>query len=276
MNRRDFEFLGDKHKRYEAREDQSIMPGIPVIVRLDGRTFHTFTRGLERPYDGAFSGCMVETAKALVKEMHANCGYTQSDEISLCYLNPDPEKAMMFAGRVQKIVSLHAAYASVKFNKQVSTHLEMKAHLDPIFDARIYAYPNVALAAESFLWREIDATRNSLAMAAQAQFSQKELEGKGRRAMHEMLLQKGIDWNDYPVFFKKGTYVRRGLEPRTLTEEELARTPEKHRPTGPVLRPVMKELDIPPAERILNLAAVLFNGAIPVTESSEALSVPKE
>jgi tRNA(His) 5'-end guanylyltransferase len=220
---------------------------------------------------------MAEMTKALVKEMHANVGYTQSDEITLGYLNPDPSKEMMFAGRVQKIVSIHAAYASVKFNKFVAEVLKGKSHLDPIFDARVYAYPNWDLAAESFLWRETDATRNSLAMAAQAHFSQKELEGKGRSAMHEMLFQKGINWNDYPTFFKKGTYIRRGTEARLLTEEELARMPEKHRPAGPVTRPVMTTLDIPSAEGILNLAAVLFNGATPITEPVAApVAQPKD
>jgi tRNA(His) 5'-end guanylyltransferase len=266
VNRHDFELLGDKHKRYEAREDSTIMPGIPVLVRLDGRAFHTFTRGLERPFDKNFTDCMVEATKALVKEMHANVGYTQSDEITLGYLNPDPAVEMMFAGRVQKIVSIHAAYASVRFNKLVEKLLPEKAAFHPIFDARVYAYPNWDLAAESFLWRETDATRNSLAMAAQAHFSQKELEGKGRSAMHEMLFQKGINWNDYPTFFKKGTYVRRGVEARLLTEEELLRIPVDRRPTGPVTRGIMVTTDIPPAERILNLAPVLFNGATPITE----------
>lgn len=273
MNRHDFELLGDRHKFYEGLEDHTIMPGLPTIIRLDGRAFHTFTRGMEKPYDKNFSHCMVETTKRLVQAMHATVGYTQSDEISLAFINPDAEKLMSFGGRVQKLASISASIASVNLNKFVEAWDEERAAKDPVFDARVYAYPNEDLTAESFLWRETDATRNSLAMAAQAHFSHKELEGKNRREMYEMLLQKGINWNDYPTFFKKGTYVKRSSVERVLTEEELARIPEKHRPTGPVTRGTIIEIDIPPAEKIENLSAVLFHGAVPVLKTAAISTV---
>lgn len=267
MNRRDFELLGDRHKKYESLTETSVMPGLPVIIRLDGRAFHTFVRDLERPYDAGFSNCMINTAKRLVDKMHADIGYTQSDEISLGFSNPDAALEMAFGGRIQKLVSISAAIASVEFNKQVEMWDGALASKDPVFDSRIIAYPTEDLAAESFLWREADATRNSLAMAAQAHFPHEELEGKNRAQQHEMLFQKGVNWNDYPAFFKRGTYVRRGREERVLTQEELSRIPEEYRPKGPVTRGVDLTLDMPPVHAILNLAQVLFHGAEPVFET---------
>jgi tRNA(His) 5'-end guanylyltransferase len=264
--------MGDRHKAYEARETmQKLMPGLPVVVRLDGRAFHTFTRKLARPYDARLSRAMIETTKHLVAETNASIGYTQSDEISIVFPNTDPSAQMLFGGRIQKLCSLLAAMASVKFNKIIAQTLPEKAHLDAIFDARVYQYPTLDLAAEAFVWREMDATRNSLTMAAHAYYSHKELHKAGFSQKHDMLHAKGINWADYPTFFKKGSHVRRETVFKMLSEEELARIPAKHRPTGPVQRSEMKELDLPPVLRITNLNDVLFFGEAPL-EKSEAVT----
>ncbi len=256
--------MGDRHKAFEARETMHrLMPGLPVLVRLDGRAFHTFTRGLARPYDERLSRSMIETTKYLVDQTHASVGYTQSDEISLAYPNTDPNNQVMFDGRVQKLCSILAAMATAKFNQQILANIPEKAHLLPLFDARVYQYPTLDLAAESFLWRETDATRNSLTMAAHAYYSHKELHKAGYAKKHEMLFAKGINWADFPDFFKKGTYVRREAVLKELSAAELARIPEKHRPTGPVMRSVLRELDMPPLARVSNAIEVLFKGQEP-------------
>lgn len=274
MKRSEFEAMGDRHKAFEARETMHrLMPGLPVLVRLDGRAFHTFTRGLARPYDERLSRSMIETTKYLVDHTHASVGYTQSDEISLAFPNTDPDNQVMFDGRVQKLCSVLAAMATAKFNQQILANIPEKAHLLPLFDARVYQYPTLDLAAESFVWRETDATRNSLTMAAHAYYSHKELHKAGYARKHEMLHAKGLNWNDYPDFFKKGTYVRRESTLKELTAAELARIPEKHRPTGPVMRSVLRELAMPPITRVTNVNAVLFEGQEPQERTGCAAEV---
>lgn len=269
MNRKDFEALGDRQKAFEALEaSRKLLPGVPVLVRLDGRSFHTFCRGLARPYDERLSRAMIETTKYLVEKTHASIGYTQSDEISLVYPSLGASKAIMFDGRVQKLCSVLASLATAKFNQQIALNIPEKAHLLPVFDARAYVVPNLDVAAESFLWRESDATRNSLTMVAHAYYSHKELHGAGFSKKHDMLHAKGINWADYPAFFKRGTYVRRENVLKEMTAAELARIPEKHRPTEPVVRSVIAEIDMPPLSRVANVNGVLFRGEKPVEKTS--------
>jgi tRNA(His) guanylyltransferase len=260
MTRDEFEALGNRHKEFEKRETfRSVMPGVPTVVRLDGRSFHRFCAKLTRPYDVRLSVSMQETMKYLVAETHAAVGYTQSDEITLVFPNQDSRKKMLFDGKIQKLCSVLAAMATAKFNREICERIPEKAHLLPVFDARVWSYPTLELAAENLLWRESDATRNSLTMAACAYYSQKELHKAGYAKKHEMLFAKGINWADYPDFFKKGTYARRESVMRELSAKELARIPEKHRNQGPVIRSVIQELNIPPLARIQNPVGYLFN-----------------
>ena len=259
MKREDFEALGTKHKLYEQRYDSTLMPGLPVIVRLDGRAFHTFTKGLQRPFDPRLSAAMISTTKHLVAEWNASVGYTQSDEITIAFANADPEAEFNFGGRVQKIVSLFAASASVKFNNIIRTSIPEKASELPLFDARVFQYPNLDLAVENFLWRETDATRNSLTMAAHSVYSTKELHKAGYVAKHDMLHAKGINWNDYPIHFKRGMYVAKRTVMKTLTDEELQRIPPAHREPGKMFaRSVVQELNLLPLSHLANPIGVLF------------------
>ena len=260
MNREDFELLGDKHKAYEARTESTLLPGCPVVIRLDGRAFHTFTKGMKRPYDERMSRAMIETTKDLVDQTSANIGYCQSDEITLAFMNSDPAVPFMFSGRVQKIVSIVASIASVKFNRIIQETIPERAKMQPIFDARVFQYPTLWLATETFLWRETDATRNSLSMAVQSCYSHKECEGAGFRKKHDMLHAKGINWNEYPAFFKRGTYVQKRKCAKILTPEELARIPEMYRPhpNVPVIRSVVQELELPPFTQMVDPAGIFF------------------
>lgn len=266
MNRKDFEAMGDRHKAFETREtSEAFMPGLPVIARLDGRAFHTFTRGLQRPYDENLREAFIETTRYLVDTFQASAGYCQSDEITLSWPCQDPNKPLLFDGRKQKLVSTLAATASVKFFEQVCKRLPHKAHLLPTLDCRAYQYPTLELATEAFLWREADATRNSLTMAAHAHYSHKELHKAGYAKKHELLFAKGINWNDYPAAFKRGVYVRRETVLKELSPQELSRIPEKHRPSGPVQRTVVQVLNLPPLSKVLNATGVLMLGEQPRT-----------
>lgn len=272
--------LGDRMKEYEMSfAGQKAMKGIPLLARLDGRAFHTFTRGLKRPYDERLSSCMIETAKFLVDETHANIGYTQSDEISLVwYLPADSQAEYMFDGRIQKFTSILAGLASVKFLKLVLENLPEKAMHTPVFDCRVWQVPTKELAADVFLWRELDATKNSISMAAHAYFSHKSLQGlNGSQKQERLWAEKGINWNDYPAFFKRGSYVQRKTMEIELSEEERNRIPEAHRPPAGTkfLRSRVVELDMPPAKRTTNYINVIFDGQDPYTTSSSAPTVER-
>lgn len=138
----------------------------------------------------------------------------------------------------------------------------------PHFDCRVFQLPNRTEATNVFLWREQDATKNAISMAARAMYSHKELDHKRGAEMQEMLFTKGINFNDYPAFFKRGTFVRRETVEHCLTDEELVRIPEKHRPTGPVQRGTIRRLAMPRFGSVTNREAVIFDGAEPATETS--------
>jgi tRNA(His) guanylyltransferase len=233
MTSTDFDTLGDKHKAYEKHFHNTLKEGLPFVVRLDGRSFHTYTRGLTRPYDAGMSRSMEATMKALVKEFHPTVGYTQSDEITLVFANQilDKNTQMIFGGKVSKILSGFAAFASVEFFKQSVCNLpEDKWELTPTFDARVMQYETLELAAENLMWRETDAIRNSVTMAAGAHFSHKELHGKSHAVKLKMLKEKGVEWSDYPKHFKQGIFARRVECMVQLIDDELAVIPEKFRP----------------------------------------------
>ena len=260
--------LGDRCKAFELAEaGRRAMRGLPLLARLDGRAFHTFTRGLTRPYDHGMSTAMIETARYLVHEMTALVGYTQSDEITLAWYEPSQSASdYAFDGRFQKLASVLAGMASARFCQLAATHLPGKAGETPHFDCRVWQVPTLEDAAEVFVWREDDATKNSISMAAGAHYTDRELDGKGSATKQELLWQKGVNWNDYPAFFKRGTYLQRRTFDRTLTEDERARIPEAHRPAADATfkRSAVVELELPPVRKVGNLCAVLFERAAPV------------
>ena len=269
--------LGDLMKAYEmSMAGVKVMKGIPLIARLDGRSFHSFTKGLPRPYDQRLSTCMIETTKFLVEETHASVGYTQSDEISLAWFIPaDSVADYMFDGRVQKLTSILAGLASAKFLRLVIENIPEKADKIPVFDCRVWQVPTLELAAQAFLWRELDATKNSISMAAHAYFSHNSLQGlNGSDKQERLWAEKGINWNDYPTFFKRGTYVQRRTFERELTDAERMAIPEKHRPEAgqKFTRSSIVELELPPAKRVANYVDVLFNNAEPVLKAASVVN----
>lgn len=265
--------LGDRMKAYErVQTDRKLSAhGTPVYARIDGRGFSKFTKGLRRPYDERLSSAMIATTEHLVAQTHARIGYTQSDEISLVFLldGPNPSEELLFGGKVQKLASILASLATAAFTRQVLTcgDPEFAAYAEklPHFDARVFELPTPEEGANALLWRELDAQRNAVSMTAHHLFSHKALQGVTREAMLRMIENAEVDYEAYPAFFRRGTFVRRVTEERALTENEIAAIPEAHRPAPgqTFLRSSVKRLDLPPLLGIKNRVAVLFEGAAP-------------
>lgn len=260
------ETLGTKLKRYESITTETrLIPTLPVCVRVDGRAFHTFCRGLNKPFDTDMVETMQETCRELVKETKAMLGYVQSDEITLVF--ECPEK-MDFNGRLFKITSTIASQASVYFVlNAMQTKLKDKVIKEkPVFDCRVFQVPNLEVLAQCLLWRENDAAKNSVAMVAQANFSHSCLQGKTTSEMNEMLFQeKGINFNDLPTYLKRGTYFKRVKVFKKLDEQTLNKIPLDKQPKVDVVeRTEVQKVVFPRLSKVSNKVDMLFNDASPI------------
>jgi tRNA(His) 5'-end guanylyltransferase len=204
-----YDEFGDRMKIFESVPQINLMIRTPVIMRLDGVAWHTFTRGLEKPFDETLSIAMAGATRMLCNKIQgAVFGYTQSDEISILIqdwrnLNTD----RWFGNNVQKMVSVSASMATAFFNK---LFYHPKVDTPAFFDSRVFNIPKEEVA-NYFIWRQKDATRNSINSLAQSKFSSKELHGKNTSQVQDMLMDThGINWNDIPTKFKRGTCVVNG------------------------------------------------------------------
>lgn len=237
--------LGDRMKNYENVNRHYLICRMPVIIRIDMRAGHTFTRGMKRPFDDIFMTSMQETMKSLCENI-SGCvfGYTQSDEISLLLIDYQTLKTSpWFDNGVNKLTSISASMATLYFNKIFAQKmLEYKdivygnmlpAYIDKevfpspstedlqsawkylgilkkaeekgaTFDSRVFNLPKEEVT-NYFLWRQNDASKNSIASVGHCYFSTKELKGKSCNQVQDMLmLQHNINWNDFPVVQKRG------------------------------------------------------------------------
>jgi len=215
--------LGDRIKSsYEDRSKTFLNRRTITIIRLDGKGFSKFTKGLNKPFDDGFSQDMDATALYLCENIQgAKFAYTQSDEISVVLCDFDNiETDAWFDYNVQKMTSIAASLATAKFNQLrmarnvVDTDdgfnsFGIMAFNLAFFDARVFQVPNVDEMFNAILWRQQDCTRNSISMAASAAYSHKELEKKSSNMKQEMLFQKGINWNDYLPKYKRGSVVKK-------------------------------------------------------------------
>lgn len=269
------ETFAERMKLYELQEaGRHLLPLLPVMARLDGKAFHTFCKGLARPFDERMSQLMMLTAKFLLEETGACIVYTQSDEISLVWHSEDFKRQVYLNGRSAKMTSILAGMASAFFCRQVPNFIPEKAEALPVFDCRVWVVPNQVEAANAILWREQDATKNSIQAASQALYPQKDLLGCQRSDQMEMLHAKGINWNDYPAFFKRGTFYQRRTISQPFTVEEIDGLPPKHaartNPDLVVERRVTQELEMPPFGKVVNRVEVIFEGVEPMLAQEEA------
>ena len=225
--------LGDRMKNnYENITRYYLTRRMPVIIRVDGRSFHTFTKGFKKPFDDVLVKTMQDTMKYLCENIQGCVlGYTQSDEISLILtdyaeLTTDP----LFGNNLQKMCSVSASMATLAFNKAFNDNIVkyIDNNLDAdcgvtkdlteytkilinarnkgaMFDSRVFTIPKEEVC-NYFIWRQQDSTRNSIQSVDQANFSQRELNGKSCNDIQDMLMtQKSINWNDYATTLKRGS-----------------------------------------------------------------------
>lgn len=229
--------LGDIIKQYERESETRPTGDLPIIVRLDGKKFSSWTKGLRKPYDVRLSEIMKQVTIKLVEFSCAKIGYTQSDEITLVLLKPSERGQVLHGGRYQKLASTLASYASNIFNALVRNYFggipEKYDEQDPlkylaVFDARVFEVPDLETAAVALEWRAEDCRRNSVSCAAQAQFSHSQLQKKSTCEMKDMLRKIDQPWEDLPEFYRNGFTVKKVTVTGKFTTEEIESLPEKH------------------------------------------------
>lgn len=224
---------------YENVPKTKLMRRTPVAIRIDGKAFHTFTKGFQKPFDKVLMKSMQETTKYLCENIQGCVfGYTQSDEITLILIDYQTfDTCAWFGYEVQKICSISASMATIAFNKYFTKNVEnfvqncatdyetqglygegtvecelcktYQKGLDKgaMFDARCFNIPKEEVT-NLIYWRQFDATRNSIQMVGQANFSHKELQNKSCNDIQDMLFkEKNINWNDFPIDCKRGSAV---------------------------------------------------------------------
>jgi tRNA(His) 5'-end guanylyltransferase len=257
--------LGTRMKTfYENIPKTRLMRRVPVAIRLDGKAFHTFTRGFQKPFDFVLMDTMQQTMKYLCENIQGCVlGYTQSDEITLILVDYKKlNSAAWFDYEVQKMCSIAASMATMAFNRFFMYEYEEfnrwvnegnptdeDRRLNDIyydamckgamFDARCFNIPKEEVT-NLIYWRQLDATRNSIQMVGQAHFSHDELQDKTCNMIQDMLMTKyGINWNDFTTPCKRGTAcIRIGKkvtenikrEPQPFGEDKVTTTIIEERP----------------------------------------------
>lgn len=230
--------LGDYYKDLEAAETSdekdTLYPYEAFIIRVDGRAFHTFTRGMEKPFSNVLDECRNAAAAAVLKSLKPAFAYHQSDEISYVW---DQVKAPTlehpFSGRKDKLLTLVASLTSAAFAlkyAELTGDFTKYPHFDGRVAARFSSRTAFADAIKCVQWRENDALRNSMQMYGQSLFSHKELNKKSVGNIYDMAKAKGHDWFEAAPEFRRGTYVTVGKVEKVITEEQRLAIPEKHRP----------------------------------------------
>lgn len=236
--------LGDRMKDYENISRSYLTRRVPVIIRIDGKAFHSFTKGMRKPFDNILMSAMQETMRYLCKNIQGCVfGYTQSDEITLVLT--DYEKITTdawFGYNIQKMASVSASMATMAFNRYFSEYvttlidsfnevgntddsdlsyknvLVQAINKGAMFDSRVFSIPKEKVC-NCLIWRQQDAVRNSIESVGQANFSHGKLHRKNCMEIQDMLLQeKGIDWNDFPIDCQRGSACYKVEEEATMPD----------------------------------------------------------
>lgn len=211
--------LGEKVKAAEAvYTKQAFDQGKFICVRLDGKAFHSYTKGCVKPFDKDLSTCMVETTKFLIEQTHALIGYTQSDEISLVYARKNEEQELPYAAKIQKMTSILASMATAKFNREAYYRMPSKDSL-AFFDCRAWTVDTSEDVSEVFKWRMKDCIRNAVSMAAHHHLGHSAVQNINTVGKIKLMANKGIDFFGYPAAFKLGTFAWRETKEVPIPEE---------------------------------------------------------
>lgn len=290
--------LADRMHSYEAAEtERRAARFLPLIARLDGRSFSALTKKrfnhflTSGPFSQIFSDIMISVTKQLMVEYGARLAYTQSDEISLVWHLPEESLASYpFDGRFHKLTSTLAGTASANFALRhvalALTIAEAEARVPeesltidnaPVFDCRVWQVPSLAEAANYIVWRELDAKKNSISMLAQHHFSHHELMHVNSDQKLIMLRDRGVHWQEIPTHFRRGTLFHPVKTLQLLTKEELAKIPHRP-PDGEVLRtkitPIQSQTLMLAETR--NRVDVLFHGEQKWVPHAEDIDIAKE
>lgn len=244
--------LGDRMKQYELVSKSRLIHRIPVILRLDGCYFHTFTKGFDKPFDEVLLSSMISTMKYLCMNIQGCVfGYTQSDEITLVLIDyQNRDTCAWFDNQVQKIVSISASMATLYFNKALSEMLRnleedmqnanysiihanfykknkelydkwINKEFKAIFDSRVFNIPQYEVI-NNLIWRQQDATRNSINAVAQSLYPHKELQGINKNDLqNKMLIEKNVNWNNFPITCKRGCCAIKDESGKWFIDEEI-------------------------------------------------------
>lgn len=219
--------LGTRMKEYERRNQYYLQRRTPVAIRVDGRAFHSYTKGLNRPFDNIFQNTMIQTMETLCEQIQ-NCifGYVQSDEITFILKDyTQLNTSAWFEYRTDKLCSISASLATYYFNKYFAENANRIISADPTssysitlskcinekaatFDARCFNIPKEEVVNLVY-WRQLDAVRNSILSCGQAEFSHKELMNKSCKEIKTMLEDIGKSWDKIPIYKQRGTACRR-------------------------------------------------------------------
>lgn len=235
--------LGDRMKEfYENRTRVSLPRRTYTMIRIDGKAFHTYTKGLKRPFDEGLIKDMDDATRYLCEKIQGvKLGYVQSDEISLLLTDFDNLGTdAWFDGNIQKIVSIAASMTTAKFNQlrmarafKNSAYAWIAEDIEKFklaeFDARTYTIPSREEAINYFIWRQQDATRNSISSVAQSLYKGKnDLKGVSTDMMQELIFQKGQNWNDFPTGQKRGRIILKNYILVDSTKEKYDKSKDKN------------------------------------------------
>lgn len=211
--------LGNRMKKFYEDRTRNLLPRRTyTIIRLDGKAFHTFCTKFQKPFDEDLINMMDQTAIALCEEIQgAKFAYVASDEISILLTDFDNQQSCAwFDGNIQKIVSVSASIATAAFNfeflnwtkswRDKFVSLDTQKQLAR-FDSRVFTIPHFIEVENYFIWRQQDASKNSVSMVAQSLYKHKELQSVKQEGLQELIFQKGINWNDYPAHLKRGRVI---------------------------------------------------------------------
>lgn len=234
--------LANRMKEYEKAGQRYLTRRMPVLLRIDGCHFHSYAKKFKRPFDEVLIKTMQETTKYLCENIQgATLGYCQSDEITILLVDyKNLNSSAWFDNRQNKIESVAASMCTMAFNKyfeicslterlkdDVEHDYELgRVYKDALckgamFDCRAFNIPKEEVT-NNFYWRQLDASRNSIQMVGQANFSHKELQNKSCNDIQDMLMtQKGINWNDLPTYWKRGSCVIKEYHEETIYKQDL-------------------------------------------------------
>lgn len=202
--------LGDRMKQYENAYRIKLIRRAPKVIRLDGKAFHTFLKNAKKPFDSAVTVAMARAAKMVMSEIGgvARFAYIQSDECSIALNDAlDFDTQAWFDNNLQKMVSVSSSIFTEIFNQE---YYQEGAKRVAFFDARAFSLPDLSELINYYVWRQQDATRNSIRMYAATMFSHHELEGVPNDKAQEMMFQKnGFNWNNADTWTKRGIIVHK-------------------------------------------------------------------